>query len=112
MTQSTRNGERKPSRKIIYEDSPPSKQELINQGERAAMLLNAPVYNDAHRSTVQAIQDRWMETEAHEKEKREGLYQEMRGLSRVSLEFAAMVNEAIALSEEDLNKARTNELYE
>ena len=112
MTQQPKSGERKSSRRLIFEEEPISKQELINQGESAAQMLNNPVYNLSHRSAVTAIQDEWMQTSPHEKEKREGLYQEMRALSRVSLVFMEMVNEATALSDEDLNQERSNELYQ
>tara|TARA_R110000772_G_scaffold2043_2_gene6991 strand:+ start:691 stop:1029 length:339 start_codon:yes stop_codon:yes gene_type:complete len=111
MTQSTKNGEKKSSPKPTYNPEPLSKQELINQGEQAAALLNAQIYNEAHLRSIQQLQDQWMETHPHEREKREGLYHAMRGISQASLVLAAMVNEAVALSDDDFNKARLSDLY-
>jgi hypothetical protein len=85
-------------------------QEMLSQGEAASRLLDSPVYNLAHRSVVQNLQDEWMETKAHEKEKREGLYQMIRGLSAVASEMAMMVEQAKMLGNDQLEDERRLEL--
>ena len=83
-----------------------SSQQILSSGEQAATLLDSPVFNLAHRSVVQNLQDEWMATKPHEKEKREGLYQMIRGLSAVSGELAMMIEHAKRVSEDELAMER------
>jgi hypothetical protein len=85
-------------------------QEMLSQGEAAARLLDSPVYNLAHRSVMQNLQDEWMETKVHEKEKREGLFQMVRGLSAVASEMAMMVEQAKMLGADKLEDERKLQL--
>ena len=83
-----------------------SAQQILSSGEEAARLLDSPVYNLAHRSVIQNLQDEWMATRPHEKEKREGLYQMIRGLSTVSGELAMMIEQAKRVGEDELAAER------
>ena len=87
-----------------------SAAEILSQGEQASNLLEAPVYNLAHRSVVQNLQDEWMTTQPHERERREGLYQMIRGLSAVSTELAMMIEQARMLTEDEMAKERKLQL--
>ena len=73
-------------------------------GEQASRLLDSPVYNIAHRSVIQNLQDEWMTTDPKEKEKRQGLYQMVRGLSTVSSEMAMMIERARLISDDEMMK--------
>lgn len=72
----------------------------------------SPVYGIAHQSVIQNIQDEWLESEPHETQKREALYWKACALSQVSLEMAAMVQEAQALDEETVKREEINSSYE
>ena len=87
-----------------------SAAEILSLGEQAANLLNAPVYNLAHRSVIQNLQDEWMATQPHEREKREGLYQMIRGLSAISSEMAMMVEKARQMGDDELAQERKLQL--
>ena len=87
-----------------------SAAEILSLGEQAATLLDAPVYNLAHRSVIQNLQDEWMSTQPHEREKREGLYQMIRGLSAISAEMAMMIEQARLLTETELTEERKLQL--
>ena len=76
-------------------------------GEEASRLLDSPVYNLAHRSVIQGIQDEWMTTLAHEREKREGMYHRVQALAAVAEEMALMVARAQQISDDELSKERT-----
>jgi hypothetical protein len=83
-----------------------SAQEILSSGEEAARLLDSPVFNLAHRSVVINLQDEWISTKAHEREKREGLYQMVRALSAVSSELGMMVEQAKRVNEDELAQER------
>lgn len=87
-----------------------SAQEILSQGEEAAQLLNSPIYNLAYRSVVQRLQDDWISTKAHEREKREGLYQMVQGLSAVANEMNMMIEQAKMLGDDELAKERKLQL--
>ena len=87
-------------------DVPPSAEELRRQGEAASQQLESPIYNLAHRSVIMNLQDEWMTTSPHETQKREGLYQQIRGLSAVAGEMAMMVNQAKQIEDDELAKER------
>lgn len=110
MTQSIRNKGNRNSRGLTFEESPPSKEELISQGHKAAELLMNPVFGIAWSSVIQNLQDDWLTTEPHEREKREGLYWTACGLSRVGSELQALVLKAQELSDEE--KDQYNQRFE
>ena len=83
---------------------------MLSLGEEAGQLLNSPVYNLAHRSVVQNLQDEWMTTLPHEKEKREGLYQRIQALMAVAEEMAMMVEQARQISDDELANERKLQL--
>ena len=89
---------------MLEEQQSPS--EILTAGEEAARLLDSPIFNLAHRSVVTNLQDEWIGTKAHEREKREGLYQMVRGLSAVSSELAMMVEQAKRVNEDELAQER------
>jgi hypothetical protein len=69
-------------------------QQIMQMGEGASQLLNSPAYNLAHRMSVdQAIQS-WSSTAPKEKEKREGHWQEIQALGRISMNMYSMVERA------------------
>ena len=87
-----------------------SAAEILSMGEQAANLLDDPIYNLAHRSVVRNLQDEWMSTSPHESQKREGLYQQIRGLSAVAGEMAAMISQAQQVSDDELTRERKLQL--
>ena len=91
---------------IALSKEPTSAAEMLGQGEEAARLLDSPVYNLAHRSVIQSLQDEWMMTEPREREKREGLYQRIRALSMISSELAMMVEQARMIGDSELARER------
>jgi len=102
MTQSTggprrRNGS---DSRLTLTDAPLTRDEVINRGEKAAQLLGAPVMTLVVQSLVQEIADEWMETDAKEVQKREGLHAESRALARVLNRLASMSGQAMSLSED------------
>ena len=88
------------------QDPPLSIQEMLSQGEEAARLLDSPVYNLAHRSVFQSIQDEWATSSPHETQKREGLFQQIRAMSAVANEMSMMVTRAQAINDDELAKER------
>ena len=102
MTQSTggprrRNGS---DSRLTLTDAPLTRDEVINRGEKAAQLLGAPVMTLVVQSLVQEIADEWMETDAKEVQKREGLHAESRALARILNRLASMSGQAMSLSED------------
>jgi hypothetical protein len=91
---------------LKQQESPLSTQEILAQGEEASKLLDSPVYNLAHRSVIQSIQDEWLSTSPHETQKREGLYQRAQALSMVANEMAMMIVKAQGINDDELAKAR------
>lgn len=95
---------RKNTPEVRFDAAMKTSEEIKNQGEEAARLLDSPVYNLAHRSVIQNLQDEWMATNPHEREKREGLYHRIQALSTVSEELAVMVSLAKQLDDDALLK--------
>ena len=89
---------------------PLSISEILTQGEEATRLLDSPIYNLAHRSVVQSLQDEWAGTSPHETQKREGLYQRVQALSQVAAEMAMMIARAQGLEDNELAKERKLQL--
>lgn len=89
---------------------PLSISEILTQGEEATRLLDSPIYNLAHRSVVQSLQDEWVGTSPHETQKREGLYQRVQALSQVAAEMAMMIARAQGLEDNELAKERKLQL--
>ena len=85
-------------------ESPQTAEEIMSQGEEASRVLSSDIYNLAHRSVIQNLQDEWMTTAPHETQKREGLWHRVQALSAVAGEMAVMVANAKALSSEELAK--------
>lgn len=77
-------------------------EDLKARGQAAAELLNSPVYNLAHRSAVEDLQDQWMDTLPHETQKREYLYQMVQGMGESAKKLAEYVQAAQGLNLEDL----------
>ena len=84
--------------------------EILSQGEEASKLLDSPIYNLAHRSVVQNLQDEWAQTSPHETQKREGLYQRLQALSTVASEMAMMIAKAQNVEDDELTKERKLQL--
>ena len=95
---------------IHQQESPLSSQEILSQGENASKLLDSPVYNLAHRSVIQNLQDEWMSTSPHETQKREGLYQRVQALSGVANEMSMMIARAQQVSDAELQEERKLQL--
>ena len=95
---------RKNSPGLRHNETPKTPDEIRNQGEEAARLLDSPVFNLAHRSVIQNLQDEWMQTNPKEREKREGLYHRVQALSAVSEELAVMISLAKTLDDDELAK--------
>jgi len=96
--------------RITLQPAPLTIDEISSQGEEASRLLDSPIYNLAHRSVVQNLQDEWVETSPHETQKREGLYQRVQALSMVASEMAMMIARAQSLEENELAKERKLQL--
>ena len=56
------------SRTIAQTEPQLTAQEILSQGEQASRLLDSPIYNIAHRSVIQNLQDEWMTTDPKERE--------------------------------------------
>lgn len=107
------SGDRKNTPEVQLSVVQKSSNEVKSQGEAAAELLNSPVYNLAHRSVVQNLQDEWMTTSPHEREKREGLYHRIQALSAVSEELAVMISLAKQLDDDELaNESKVQLAYD
>ena len=66
-------------------------EEILETGERAAELLNAPVFLKAVGQTLVDTQNDWIATAPHESQKREGLYQQTRAMNAVMAQLQGMV---------------------
>lgn len=110
MAKDNGRSNRQHSQTIVPSKPQLTAEEILTQGEQASSLLEAPIYNLAHRSVIQNLQDEWMTTQPHEREKREGLYQMIRGLSAISSEMAMMVEQARLMDEDDLAQERKLQL--
>ncbi len=113
----TKKGNAKESKKnsagsapIKMQETPLSTSEILMLGEEASRLLDSPIYNLAHRSVVQNLQDEWVGTSPHETQKREGLYQRIQALSQVAAEMAMMIARAQSLEDNELAKERKLQL--
>ena len=107
------NGGKKPSADIApirMQAEQMSAGEILTQGEEASRLLDSPIYNLAHRSVVQNLQDEWVGTSPHETQKWEGLYQRIQAVSMVAAEMAMMIARAQSLEENELAKERKLQL--
>ena len=98
------------SQTIVPSEPQLTADEIRSQGESAARLLDSPIYNLAHRSVVQNLQDEWMSTSPHEREKREGLYQRIQALSAISSDMAMMVEQVRTMNESELANERKLQL--
>lgn len=115
MTQesSKTKGAKKPKASSLHLENPPSTvDEILERGNESANLLNAPVYNLAHRSVIQNLQDQWLLTLPHETNKREGLYMKAVALSEVTLELETMIQAAQGLNISELQKEEYNQKFE
>ena len=107
------NGDKKNSADIApikLQAIPLTVDEILKLGEEASLLLDSPIYNLAHRSVVQSLQDEWVATSPHETQKREGLYQRVQALSMVAAEMAMMIARAQGLEDNELAKERKLQL--
>jgi hypothetical protein len=95
---------------IRLQETPLSASEILSQGEEASRLLDSPIYNLAHRSVVQNLQDEWVATSPHETQKREGLYQRIQAVSMVAAEMAMMIARAQSIEDGAIAKERTLQL--
>ena len=113
MKQDKKKESKKPSAdtaQIKMQPEQLSISEILTLGEEASRLLDSPIYNLAHRSVVQNLQDEWVGTSPHETQKREGLYQRVQALSQVASEMAMMIARAQGLEDNELAKERKLQL--
>jgi hypothetical protein len=75
-------------------------QQIMQAGEGASQLLNSPIYNLAHRMSVDQTVQAWSSSAPKEREKREGHYQEIQALGRISMNMYSMVERAQQLIKE------------
>jgi hypothetical protein len=107
------NGGKKPSADISpikMQEMQLTASEILMQGEEASRLLDSPIYNLAHRSVVQNLQDEWVGTSPHETAKREGLYQRVQAVSMVAAEMAMMIARAQNIEDDELANERKLQL--
>lgn len=69
-------------------------QQIIAMGENAAQLLQSPVYNLAHRMSLDTVIQEWSACQPKEREKRESLWHELQALGRTAQTLAGMVERA------------------
>jgi len=86
-------------------------QQIMQAGEAASQLLNNPVYNMAHRLSVDQAIQLWSSTAPKEKEKREGHWQEVQALGRISMNMYSFVERAQQLAQEQ-GEAQFNQQQE
>ena len=80
-----------------------TEDEILKYGEEAAQLLNAPVYNIAHKMALDSLVDSWLQTADNETQKRESLWLQAQLLGLTAGMLLEMVNAAqnINMSEEE-----------
>ena len=81
-----------------------SSEEGLNQimeaGVEASKLLNSPIYQVAHRMSLDQVITEWSQTSPKEREKRESLYHELRALGSAAQILAGMVGQAQQASQQ------------
>lgn len=97
--------------RLKFTHPPMSREELLATGEKAALLLNSQVFNLAHRSVIQDLQDQVLQTAPHEMQKREWLYTQMQALGTVSQALAVMVYQAQNVNQERLAEDERNQQH-
>lgn len=93
-----------------------SKEQILASGERAAELLNSPVYNLAVNSVVEDLGMEMLGTEPHESNRRDWLHAQGAATSRINqklvefvqmaqhLQLEAITSEESAQREADFNR--------
>ena len=89
-----------------------SVEEILLRGDNAARLLNEPIYQIAFETTVQNIQDDWMRTQPHEREKRESMYHKIVALGEVANELASMVQETQGINLQSMKKEQIDPKFQ
>ena len=79
-----------------------NREQIKATGEEAADLLNSPVYNLAVNSVVDDLGLLILQTEPHETQKREWLYQQGAAIGRINQKLVEFVQLAQSLHMEEL----------
>ena len=93
MSNGTSNGKTESGRQPENDYGMPL-QQIIAMGEHASQLLQSPVYNLAHRMSLDSVIQEWSACQPKEREKRESLWHELQALGRTAQTLAGMVERA------------------
>ncbi|MDJ0905408.1 MAG: hypothetical protein QNI96_05270 [Woeseiaceae bacterium] len=91
-----------PQKKLSFTPPRVSRDEIKKAGEEAADLLNSPIFNLTVNSVVDDLGLQILQTEPHEHQKREWLYQQGAAIGRVSQKLVEFVQVAQALHMDEL----------
>lgn len=75
---------------------PMTVEELINLGQETARLLNSPSVGVGLQVAVRDLQNQWLESKPEEKNKREGLYWQLQGMTQFYRTMTGFVQHAEA----------------
>ena len=88
-------------------------QQVLQAGQDAATLLNAPVYNLTYRMKMEGLINEWMTTSPKEVNRRESLYYQTQALREVTQGLSSLVEQAnVILAEQSARQdpsAKQNE---
>jgi hypothetical protein len=87
----------RPSKRQSIKESK-SVDQILSAGREAAVILRNDVFNDAYQSLFQSYQDQIIDSQPHEMNKREYLYNKCQVLSDVVSELGGMYNQAVSLT--------------
>ncbi len=91
-----------PKKRLSFTPPRMSRDQIKQHAEQAAELLNSPIYNLTVNSVVDDLGLQILQTEPHEQQKREWLYQQGAAIGRVSQKLVEFVQLAQALHMEEL----------
>jgi hypothetical protein len=85
-------------------DSGLSPQQVMEMGQAASQMLNAPIYNAVHSMAVNEIIEAWSTTAPKEVNRREDLWKDLQALGRVAQSTANLVARAEELLQRQNNQ--------
>lgn len=92
----TRNATSSKHAETLPEDSltPEQMQRVLQAGEQASQLLNAPIYNIAYQQILNQKFQEWLGSDPKEERRRESLYLQAKGLTEVTELLGSAVADA------------------